>query len=110
MKSNFEYSVYCKPTNENDLLHFLFFHDIEIKILVLSGSCLGALIVCGPINLNSEIQFLYTIFSNLGYPKYLIDQVFSATKKKFYNLPPPLNAKEPSTTLVLHYDRSLKQF
>ena len=53
-ESNFEYSVYRKPTNENALLHFLFFYDIK-KSSVLTGSCLGASIVGSPINLYSEI-------------------------------------------------------
>ena len=28
---NFKYSVYCKPTNKNALLHFFSFHDIKMK-------------------------------------------------------------------------------
>ena len=67
-ESNFEYSVYCKTTNKNTILHFLSFHDK--KNTVLSGSCTRALRVWIPINLSSEIQFLLIIFSNLGYPKF----------------------------------------
>ena len=59
---------------------------------------------------DSEIQFLHTIFSNLRYPKHPIDKVFSATKKKFYNLPSPLDTEELSAILVLSYNASFKQF
>ena len=31
-ESNFEYSVYRKPTNANALLHYFTFHDVKIKI------------------------------------------------------------------------------
>ena len=67
-ESNFQYSVYRKPTNKNALLHYFSFHDIKIKKSVLSGSCLRAFRVCSPVHLNAEIQFLHTIFHNLGYP------------------------------------------
>ena len=49
----------------------------------------------------SEIQFMHTIFNKLGYPKHLVDQVFSATRNKFYNPPPPLDIEEASATLLL---------
>ena len=59
---------------------------------------------------NFEIQFLHSMFGNLGYPKYLVEQVFSANNKKLYIYPPPLEAEEPSNILVLLYNNSLKQF
>ena len=83
------------------------------KKLVWSGSCLRALRVYSPINLNSEIQLLHTIFNNLVYPNItkVVDQVFSATKNKFYNALPPLDREEPlASTLVLPYNSSLKQY
>ena len=49
-------------------------------------------------------------FSSLGYPKHLIDQVFSATKKKFYNPPPPLDTEKPSDTLVLPYNTTVSMY
>ena len=54
-ESNFEYSVYCNPTNKNDLLHFFLFPLCKNKKSVLSGSFLVALRVCSPINLKSSI-------------------------------------------------------
>ena len=42
--------------------------------------------------------------------KIFIYQVFSANKQHFYNLPHPLDAKEPSTTLVLPYNSLFNQF
>ena len=106
-ESSFEYSVYRKPINKNGL-HFFSFHAIKNRKWVMRGSCLQAFQVCSPINLNSEIQFLHTIFIKLGYPKHLIDQVLSVTKKKFWNPPLPLDIEEPSATLVLPYNSSLK--
>ena len=51
-----------------------------------------------------KIQLLHTIFSNLGYPKYIIDQVFSAAKKKI------VDTEESSATFVLPYNSFLKKF
>ena len=66
--------------------------------------------ICSPNISNSEIQFLRTIFENLGYPIFLINKVVAATKAKFYNPPPPMDTEEPSNILVLPYNDSLSRF
>ena len=81
--SYFEYSFYRKPTNINALFHFFSFHDVKIIKISFLGIMLANLRVCSPIN--SAMKFTFcTPFSAtlpLGYPKHLVDQVFSASKK-----------------------------
>jgi hypothetical protein len=77
------YSVFRKPTNSNAFIHFFSFHDLNVKISVIQGFFLRAYRVCSKEFLEEEIDFIYSVFKNLAYPKYLVDLSLKKAKKTF---------------------------
>ena len=66
------FSVYRKPTNKDDFIHYFSAHSMRTKEAVVVGFYLRALRVSSPEYLEEEIQYIITAFQRLQYPKGLL--------------------------------------
>ena len=62
------FTVYRKPTNKNDFIHFFSAHSKRTKTGVVLGFFLRAFRICSEEYLEEELAYLRQIFSKLGYP------------------------------------------
>ena len=83
-KSFLKFSVYRKPTNGENYLHFFSFTDVQIKIGLAQSLFLRAFRVCDKEFLDNEIKHLGNTFEKLAYPKWLLDKAFFKAKKSYY--------------------------
>ena len=66
------FSVYRKPTNKDDFIHFFSAHNRKTKEGVVIGFFLRALRVCSPEFLEDEVNHVITAFQHLRYPRGLL--------------------------------------
>ena len=74
------FKVYRKPTNKNDMIHFYSHHNTKVKRGVLIGFYLRANRICSPEFLADEYNYIDTIFKQLKYPNFLLNQAKTRTK------------------------------
>ena len=65
-------SVFRKPTNKNDHIHFYSHHTTKIKSGLIIGFYLRALRICTPQHLDNEEKYLERSFKALHYPQSFI--------------------------------------
>ena len=66
------FSVYRKPTNKDDFIHFFSSHTHRVKTGTVIGFYLRAYRICSDEFLDSEIEFVTTAFKRLAYPESLL--------------------------------------
>ncbi|MEL7523541.1 MAG: hypothetical protein AAGJ80_18295, partial [Cyanobacteria bacterium J06553_1] len=66
------YTVYRKPTNKDDFVHFFSHHSRRTKEDIVTGFFLRALRICSPDTLADEIQYITHAFTRLQYPPGLL--------------------------------------
>ena len=69
------FSVYRKATNKNDLIHYYSAHSDRIKSGVIIGFFLRAFRVCSEEHIDEEVNYIFKVFSDLGYPEGLIHRL-----------------------------------
>ena len=69
------FSVYRKPTNKDDFIHFFSAHNRKTKEGVVIGFFLRALRVCSPGYLEDEIRHIIDVFQRLQYPRGMLLQL-----------------------------------
>lgn len=80
-EENFEFSVYRKPTNKNDVVHFYSAHSDKTKSGVVIGFYLRALRICSPHFLQEEIHTTQKIFQDMKYPTGILQDLLHKAKK-----------------------------
>ena len=103
------YSVYRKETNSLSYIHFLSAHQESIKKSVISGQFLRSYRLCDQIYLKNEIQFIYRVFRDLGYPNAFIHKCHSVAKRKFFGNSDRIQFNQDSLNIIsLPYNRNLE--
>ena len=67
-ENNAAFSVYRKPTNKDDFIHFFSGHNERTKSGVVIGFFLRALRICDDEFLNEEVEYISGAFRHLCYP------------------------------------------
>ena len=78
------FSVYRKPTHSNAYIHYFSHHAPAVKKGVLSGLFLRALRICSKPHLQTELDTLWTVFKQLGYPDFFIKQAVLSVRCTFH--------------------------
>ena len=90
-------SVYRKPTFTGDYVRFEAFCHKNRKMSLIRTLVNRAKQICSPERLQSELSKLKLIFSNNGYPAYLVDKVISSELEK---IPSNVNPPDENKTRV----------
>nr|XP_027215113.1 uncharacterized protein LOC113807994 [Penaeus vannamei] len=77
--------IYRKPMHSGMYIHFLSYHPLYVKSGVATSLFLCDLCISDPQYLDGEIDFLRRFFSNLGYPRHVIDVALSRAWRTFYH-------------------------
>ena len=102
------FSVYRKPTNSLSYIHYFSAHSPSIKKSVILSQFLRAYRICDAAFLNEEINKIFKIFENLGYPNYFIKNSLSRAKSKFYGQQNRRKFNENSNKIIsVPYNKSL---
>jgi len=93
---NFQFSVYRKPSNKEDLINYYSAHDTRTKRATIIGFFLRALRICSFIYLDKEIAHIKERFATLGYPEGFISMCLQKARKIINKakLQPTLNELE----------------
>ena len=91
------FSVYRKPTNKDDYIHYYSAHSNKTKSGVVIGFFLRALRICSPEFLESEVTYVIDSFMKHKYPKGLLLNL----RKKAENILSRSNPVISSNFLVL---------
>ena len=67
--SGVKFSVYRKPTNKEDYVHYLSGHSERVKSGIVIGFFLRAFRICSDDFLTEEIRHIFDTFEKLQYPK-----------------------------------------
>ena len=111
-----KFSVYRKPTNRDDFIHFYSAHNDRTKSGVLIGFFLRALRICSEEYLEEEFVYIREAFKKLKYPAGMICKL-KKKAQEIYNRPCNPDDVKKSTTYIAvpnsrgtdHIDRYLKK-
>ena len=67
-----KFSVYRKPTNKDDFIHYLSAHDMRTKSGVVLGFYLRAYRICSDEFIDEKIKYIISAFKRLRYPEGLL--------------------------------------
>ena len=101
----FKFTVYRKPTNKENYIHFYSFHSSEVKSNIIVNFIVRAYRICDPEFLDEEIDHIRCTFSKLCYPTFFIEKAISRAKKKIFC--PTANHEEKKNFLSLPYHPNL---
>ena len=63
-----KFSVYRKPTNKDDVIHYFSAHSDRVKSGVVIGFFLRAFRICSEEYLEPELEYIHKVFTGLKYP------------------------------------------
>ena len=106
---SFHFSVYRKPTNAENYIHFFSFHSPQIKTNIIVNFVIRAFRICDPQNLDSELLHIRRLFSRLCYPEYFVEKAISKAKRKIYIPPPPNTRNDNNKFLSVPYHPKLEE-
>ena len=69
---NLKFSVYRKPTNKDDFVHFFSSHSMRTKTGIVIGFFLRAYRICSPEFLQTELDYIRKAFKKLKFPEALL--------------------------------------
>jgi len=75
------FSVYRKPTNKDDFIHYFSAHSKRTKEGVVIGFFLRALRICSPEFLEDEMKHVYNTFQHLHYPRSMLTHLRRKAEK-----------------------------
>ena len=78
------FSVFRKPTNSLSYIHYFSAHHDSVKKSTISSQFLRAYRICDPSFIDQEIDFIFSVFDNLGYPHKFISACQVHARKCFY--------------------------
>ncbi|XP_076035997.1 uncharacterized protein LOC143021961 [Oratosquilla oratoria] len=99
--SSAKFSVYRKPTNEYDFIHYLSQHSTRTKTGVIIGSYLRAIRICSDEFLTDEISYMTEAFRKLMYLSGLIHKL----KNKAFMISRTGNKTTKEDYLVVPYSK-----
>ena len=100
-----KFSVYRKPTNKDDFIHYLSAHSEKVKSGVVIGFYLRALRICSEEFLEDEIAYVTAAFLKLSYPLALLRRL----KKKSVEISKRKNEEKVNKEcLVVPYTRGVE--
>ena len=70
-----EFSVFRKPTNKDDFVHYLSRHSERTKTGTVIGFFLRALRICSEEYIQHDFQYIFDTFKKLGYPYGLLQRL-----------------------------------
>lgn len=103
-----KFSVFRKPTNSNAYIHFFSVHDDTVKKSTISTMFLRALRICDPEFLQDEIDQIFSIFKELSYPRWFIQQALLKARKVYYSARDN-NVKNMSKFVTLPYNPNISE-
>ena len=104
----FKFSIYRKPTNILQYVHYYSAGSLSTKISVFSSMFLRALRICSNEYINDEINFIKQLAINHQYPMYIINKSFLSAHKSFTRIEPRQNNNNFQNYLVLPYHVNFK--
>ena len=102
---SFKFKVFRKATHSNNYLHYFSFHSRSVKLSVAQNLILRAYRVCSPEFLSDEIDFIFSFFSKLAYPDFVLKKALSKAKSSFYC--PSLRPKFKGSSVCVPFVSSL---
>ena len=81
----FTFTVYRKPTNTENYIHFYSFHSPIVKSNIIVNFVIRAFKVCDPEFFDNEMEHIKHTFRKLCYPEFSIEKAISRARKKIYN-------------------------
>ena len=78
------FSVFRKPTNSLSYIHYFSAHHDSVKKSTISSQFLRAYRICDPSFIDQEIDFIFSVFDNLGYPYKFISGCHVHARKCYY--------------------------
>ncbi|XP_069992353.1 uncharacterized protein [Penaeus vannamei] len=75
------FSVYRKPTNKDETIHYFSAHSKKTKEGVVIGFFLQALRLCRPEFLEGEMQHVCNTFQHLHYPRFMLTHLRRKAEK-----------------------------
>ena len=87
LTSGFDFAIYRKPTHSNQYIHYFSCQPEHVKRGSVFSLLLRAYRLCGQLHLKEEIDFVFRSFMDVGFPKYILYEVHSKVKTKFFRKP-----------------------
>ena len=78
----FKFTVYRKPTNKENYIHFYSFHSPQVKSNIIVNFVIRAYRICDPEFIDGEMDHIRCTFRKLCYPEFFIEKAISRAKKK----------------------------
>ena len=96
-----KFKVFRKSTHSNNYLHYLSFHSQSIKISVAQNLFLRAFRICSSDFLNEEINYIFSSFSKLAYPDFILKKALRKARCSFFR--PTTRPKFKGSTVSVPY-------
>ena len=111
LSSAFSFGIYRKPTHSGQYIHYFSAQANHVKRGAVFSLLLRAYRLCDAPFLQTEIDYLYQAFLNVGFPSHVIDEVHSSVKKKFYTREaPPSEERLNMPTICLPNSEFVSKF
>ena len=81
LPTGLHYSVYRKPTNKDDLIHYFSAHSDRVKSGVVIGFYLRAMRICSPEYLQDELDYIVKAFLGLKFPLAMLIRLQKTAKE-----------------------------
>ena len=81
--NSLRFSVYRKPTNKDDLIHFYSAHSTRVKSGEVIGFYLRALRICSPCFIQEELDYIVRSFLRLKFPLAMLIRLQKKAKNIF---------------------------
>ena len=96
-----KFSVYRKPTNKDDFIHYFSAHSMRTKTGVVIGFFLRAYRICSPEFLQDELAYIKEAFMRLKFPESLLITLQEKAKKIKDKVASQTDPEEPKKTTYL---------
>ena len=106
--NSLEFSIFCQKTNSNYYIHYFSCHDDNVKYATISSMFLRAYRVCDPQYLDTEINTIYNVFSELSYPKWFIDVAHRKARKTYFKINATSEENKEKKCIVVPFNQNLK--
>ena len=107
--NKYNFTVYRKPTFSASYIHFLSYHDVNVKIGVASNLFLRALRICSPNLLSSEFNIIRQQLCQLLYPNFIFEKALQKANIIYYKQDNESNRQSLENKIVIPYSEIIKK-
>ena len=100
------FSVYRKPTNKDDFIHYFSGHSLRVKTGTVIGFYLRAYRICSTEHLEGELEHITNAFKRLAYPESLLVKL--REKALIISNRPSQQKEERTRTIILPSSPALR--